>query len=135
MKKIILLLTALLVPAVTMAGIRNEPKCYIGVIEPSYAVTETRVTYKASVFIKDEAGKPVPDTLVEGIWRGKKKDQLVPSKCTTKENGKCTLTNVVRLGEKPEEIPQRGVRVTGVECPKKKYIYVDNTNFAWVFLK
>jgi hypothetical protein len=138
MKRTIFVLTILAVmsvPIITMAGIRKPlGECFIGTIKTSHAVAETRVTYGATIFIKDSAGEPVPGTLVEGIWRGKNRENLVPGKCTTDAKGECSIPHVVRLGEKPEGIPQRGIMVTGVDCPKLKYIYEPNTTFAWAVM-
>ena len=130
------IMLVILIPTTIMAGIRKSVttgECYIGRIVPSYAVTENRVTYDATIFIRDSKGKPVPGTLVEGVWRGGE-GKLSIDKCTTGAEGECSIPHVVKLGEKPESIPKRGIMIVGVECPDLTYIYVPNGAFAWAVL-
>ena len=133
---LILILIYTLFPFVATAGIRGMPdttqgECYIGSIETSHTVTERRVTFDATIYIRDSKRKPVQGTKVEGAWRSKK-GVVTSGRCTTGEDGKCSIPHVVRAkhGEKIT-VPQRGIRIIGVNCPDLKYIYIDNTTFAW----
>ena len=111
----------------------TQGECFIGKIETSHIIKEDRVVYEANIYIRDFNNKPVPKAEIDGVWMGKK-GILTAQSCITEEDGTCSVFLVVRAkaGEKITEVPKRGVRITGVDCPNLKYIYIDNTNFAWV---
>jgi len=149
MKKIGILLIALLVPALAMAGIRGmEPntvvaaaeiratpdECTIGIIAPDHETSDNELILSATIYIRTGDNKAVPKSLVEGAWMGTGPGNILASgSCTTNEDeGKCTLFYKT---PKTEELPQIGIRILGVECPGLKYFYKLNSGFAWVTMK
>ena len=144
MKKISIVLATILATlafsTTTMAGVRGLPasgtvqgECFIGSIATSYTVAEARVAFDAVVYIINSTRKPVAGAKIEGAWRSRE-GAITSGKCTTGDDGKCSIPHVVRLKEKPDGIPQRGIRIIGVDCPNLEYIYKDNTTFAWAII-
>ena len=129
------LLAALLIPTLSIAGMRPPvliEKCYIGYIKPSYIVSEARIKFNAEIYIRDSNNKPVVGAEVHGAWRDKK-DIVTDGKCVTDDGGKCSIPHVVRagFGEKITLLPQRGIRIIGVVCKDMQYTYTENSTFAW----
>jgi hypothetical protein len=136
MKKLVLLF--LLIPVVAAAGIRQpQGECRIGLIEPSYIVSEERISYNASVYIVDDNLKPVSSATVEGAWMNKKGKVIEAGECETDNAGKCSISYVIKAqqGEKITELQQVGIRIIGVSCPNLSYTYKINSNFAWIIFK
>ena len=148
MRFIIVLAIILAIPFTTLAGIRGsslveatvaatpQAECFIGSIETSYIVSEKRVAFDAVIYIRDSINKPVPGTVVQGAWRDKR-GVITSGKCTTGDDGRCAIPHVVRakFGELITIMPVRGIRIIDVDCPKLKYIFLDNTTFAWATIK
>ena len=140
MKKInFLLAIILLIPTITLAGQFGAAieitECSIGEIETSYSVKKNKVHLEADIYIKNNVMKPVIGASITTGWI---KDSKVidTDKCITGEDGKCMVEHTATLkgGRKAKDLPQIGVRITGVTCPDLKYMYVPNSGFAWIIL-
>ena len=142
-KTYFVLATLLLAPTIALAGMRipnlveatvlnTGGECYIGKIATSYNVSDDKIDFYASIYIIDSGRDPVSGAEVHGAWRDKK-GIVTDGKCTTGDDGKCSIPHIVRtnITKKVTDLPQRGIRIIGVTCPGLKYTYTENSTFAW----